>query len=244
MEELEDKITKASKSANARFKRKKIRSIKREADKIAEKPRKSELSLKSLEPRIFNDPISGTPLKKHPPSRNKCIEAKIAELNKKIRRAKNRRNKERLIAKRDSLRLELNWGPRQLEGAFGGAYRHYQIDGIKGMDVDTFFARTKRFLIDLLSRETINRAVHSQATTWIRIVKDGIESVELAFNSRMLAVYNLSDMGEIASEMIEHMQQQIENPALRDSKFAFDGVIWMDIDFHRLNLTRGSSYIG
>ena len=59
----------------------------------------------------------------------------------------------------------------------------------------------------------------------------------------MLAVYNLSDMGEIASAIIEHMQQQIENPALSDSKFAFDGVIWMDIDFHRLNLTRGSSYM-
>ena len=139
--------------------------------------------------------------------------------------------------------MELNWGPRQLNGAFGGAYRCYRIDGIEGMDVDTFFAKTKRFLMDLLSRETTNRAVRSQATTWIRFVKDGIESVELAFNSKMLAVYNLGDMGEIASEMIEHMYRQIENPALRDSKFVFDGVIWMDIDFHRLNLTRGSSYI-
>ena len=112
------------------------------------------------------------------------------------------------------------------------------------MGVDTFFDRTKIFLMDLLSGETIDRAVRSQATTWIRFIKDGIESVELAFNSRMLAVYNLSDMGEIVSEMIEHMQQQIENPALRDSKFVFDGVIiYMDIDFHRLNLTRGSSYI-
>ena len=63
------------------------------------------------------------------------------------------------------------------------------------------------------------------------------------FNSRMLAVYNLSDMDEIVSAMIEHMQQQMENPALRDSKFVFDGVIHMDIDFHRLNLTRGSSYV-
>ena len=111
------------------------------------------------------------------------------------------------------------------------------------MDVNTFFDRTKRFLIDLLSRETTSRAVCSQATTWIRFVKDGIESVELVFNSRMLSVYNLSDMGEIASAMIEHMQQQIENPALRDSKFVFDGVIHIDIDFHRLNLSRGSSYI-
>ena len=134
-------------------------------------------------------------------------------------------------------------GPRQLDGAFSGAYRRYWIDGIGGMDVDTFFTRTRRFLIDLLSREAMGRAVRSQATTWIRFVKDRIKSVKLAFNSRMLVVYSLGDMGEIASAMIEHVQQQIENPALRDSKFVFNGIIRMDIDFHRLNLTRGSSYI-
>ena len=111
------------------------------------------------------------------------------------------------------------------------------------MDVDTFFARTKRFLIDLLSRETRNRAVHTQITTWIRFIKDEIEMVNLTFNSRMLEVYNLSDMDEIVSSMIGHMCQQIENPALKDSKFVFDGVIHMNIDFHRLNLTRGSSYL-
>ena len=83
------------------------------------------------------------------------------------------------------------------------------------MDVHTFIARTRKFLIDLLSRETINRAVLSQATTWIRFIKDEVEQVELAFNS--MAVYNFSDMDEIVSAMIEHMKQQIENPALRDS---------------------------
>ena len=174
MEEQEGKITQASKSTNAGFKRKKIRSMKREADKIAERLRESEKALKLLEPRVPKDPVSGAPLKQHPPNRNKCIEAKIAEINKKIRRAENRGNKECLIAKQDSLRLELNWGPRQLDGAFSGAYRCNWIDGIKGMDVDTFFARTRRFLIDLLSRETRNRAVHSQATTWIRFIKDGV----------------------------------------------------------------------
>ena len=55
---------------------------------------------------------------------------------------------------KEALKAELNWEPRQLDGAFGGAYRCYRIDGIKGMDVNTFFDRTKRFLIDLLSRET------------------------------------------------------------------------------------------
>ena len=63
MEELEDKITKASKSTNAGFKRKKIRSMKREADKITEKLRESEKALKLLEPRVPKDPTSGAPLK-------------------------------------------------------------------------------------------------------------------------------------------------------------------------------------
>ena len=99
MEELEDKITKASKSTNAGFKRKKIRSMKREADKIAEKLRESEQALRLLEHRVPKNPISEAPLKLHPPSRPKCIEAKIADLNKEIRRANNRRNKERLMAK-------------------------------------------------------------------------------------------------------------------------------------------------
>ena len=161
---LKDNITKASQSTNAGFKRKKIRSMKREADKITEKLRESEKALKLLEPRVPKS-HSGAPLKLHPPNRNKCIETKIAELNKKIRRVKTRRNKERLIATRNSLRLDLNWGPKQLEGAFGGAYRRYRVDGIEGMDVDTFFARTKRFLMDLLSRETTSRAARSQATT-------------------------------------------------------------------------------
>ena len=93
MDALKEKITKASKSTNAGFKRKKIRSMKREADKIAEKLRESEKLLKLVEPRVPKDSISGAPLKLHPRSRPKCIEVKIAELNKKIRRAKDGRNK-------------------------------------------------------------------------------------------------------------------------------------------------------
>ena len=231
MEALKDKITKASESTHSGFKRKKIWSMEREADKTAERLRESKKALESVEPRVPKDLISRAPLKLHPPNRSKCIETKIAELNKKIRRAKNRRNKEHLIAKRESLRAELNWGPRQLEGAFGGAYRRYRIDRLPGMDPDTFFNRVRRFLIDLMTKESRTRAVHSQATTWIRFRNDG-EMVELAFNSRMLKVYNLSNMNEIVDALITHMVQQIENLALSDSKFVFDEVICMDVDFH------------
>ena len=82
--------------------------MKREADKIAEKLRESEKALGAVEPRVHKDLISRIPLKLHPPNRFKCIETKIAELNKKIRRAKSRRNKERLIDKREALKAELN----------------------------------------------------------------------------------------------------------------------------------------
>ena len=77
---------------------------------------------------------------------------------------------------------------------------------------------------------------------WIRFRKNG-ELVELAFNSRMVNIYNLSDMNEIVIEMIAQMKQQIENPALSDSKFVFTEVLHMDINFHQFNLTRGSSYL-
>ena len=216
--------------------------MKREADKINEKLKESEKKLESVEPRIMIDPICGAPIKLHPPNRSKCIEAKIAETNKKIRRAKNTRNKECLIAKRESLCAELNWGPRLLEGAFSGVYRSYRIDGMLGMDPDTFFNRIRRFLIELLKKESRTGAVRAQTMTWIRFRQDG-ELVELAFNSRMMNVYNLSDMDEIVNKMIAHMKGQIENPALLNSRFVFDEVLYIDVDFHQLNLTRGSSYL-
>ena len=49
---LKDKIMRASKSTNAGFKRKKIRSMKREANKINEKLREYEKALGVVEPRV------------------------------------------------------------------------------------------------------------------------------------------------------------------------------------------------
>ena len=158
IEGLENKIAKAAQSTNAGFKKKKIRSMKRDVIKAIEKLKQSEKSFQWIESRIPKNNSSKR-------GSSKRIENKIAELNKKIRRAKNKKNKECLIAKRNSLKIELSWGPKGLEGAFGGAYRRYRIDGIeeKGhvLDVETYFARTRKFLIDLLNKETTNKAVRS-----------------------------------------------------------------------------------
>ena len=39
------------------------------------------------------------------------------------------------------------------------------------------------------------------------------------------------------------MKTQIENPALANSRFRFDELLFLDINFHQFNLTRGSSYL-
>ena len=40
--------------------------------------------------------------------------------------------------------------PIELEQAFGGAYRSYRINGKPKMDVDTFFNRIRKELIELI----------------------------------------------------------------------------------------------
>ena len=85
-----------------------------------------------------------------------------------------------------------------------------------------------------------------QTTTWIRFVREdeeGQERVELAFNSSMMNVYRGRDLGQIVNEMISSMKFQIENPALLNSRFRFDEVLFLDTNFHQLNLMKGSSYL-
>ena len=69
------------------------------------------------------------------------------------------------------------------------------------------------------------------------------ELVELAFNSGMMNVYNLSDLNEIVDETIDNKKFQIESPALLTSRFLFDKVLFTNVNVHQLNLTRGSSYL-
>ena len=85
-----------------------------------------------------------------------------------------------------------------------------------------------------------------QTTTWIRFVREdeeGKEKAELAFNSLTTSVYRGSDLDQIVGGMIANMKFQIENPALLNSRFVFDEVLYLDTNFYHLNLTRGSPYL-
>ena len=59
----------------------------------------------------------------------------------------------------------------------------------------------------------------------------------------MTEIHQGSSLDEIVNEMLAHMKMRIENPALTNSRFVFDEVLFLNGDFHKFNLTRGSSYV-
>ena len=135
------------------------------------------------------------------------------------------------------------FNPIELERAFNGAYRSYRVNGRPKMDGDTFFNRVRKGLIELVKRELKTRtSARIQTTTWIRFARDE-DRVDLAFSGLMTSVYRGSDLDQIVDGMIANMKFQIENPALLNSRFVFDEVLYLDVNFHQLNLTRGSFYL-
>ena len=244
-DDLEEKIKKVSSTASAKFKGKKIRSMKREVNKLNEliKERMKELEKIETSPNI-QEMFKTTQQSKE----NKRIKKKTEDLDRKIRRVKGgnkskNKAKNRFISKREALKLQLNDAtPKLIEGAFGGNYSKYRIEGIEGMDVPTFFSKIRSSIGSVLRQETSKRSIRAQTTTWLRFTKED-EHVNLAFNSLMTPVYMLGDIDSIVQGMINHMAQEVDNPALRDSKFVFDKILQTDISCHRLMLTRGSSFI-
>ena len=59
----------------------------------------------------------------------------------------------------------------------------------------------------------------------------------------MTSVYRGSEPDQIVDGMIANMKFQIENPAPLNSRFVFDEFLYLDVNFHQLNLTRSSSYL-
>ena len=236
-EEVLGKIKGLRKRAHSGFKGKRIRKLNKQAKDMTVKIEQLTKRLKEIESNPkFQESIEISQKSKE----NKKVRKKLEELNRKIRRAKGK-SKRNLIRKREALKLQLiDTSPKLIDGAFGGNYSKYRIEGIGGMDVPTFFSKIRASIGNVLRKETSQRSTRCQTTTWLRFIKDN-EYVDKAFNSRMTPVYMLSEMDTIVQEMVSHMAQQVDNPRLRDSKFTFDRILYMDINIHRLNLTRGAT---
>ena len=65
----------------------------------------------------------------------------------------------------------------------------------------------------------------------------------MPFNSLMTEFFEGSDTNYLIQRMPAHIKTQTENPKFPGNGFSLDKIMHLFINFHRLILTRGSSYI-
>ena len=64
----------------------------------------------------------------------------------------------------------------------------------------------------------------------------------MSFNSLITEFFEASDINDLIQRMLAYIKTQTENPKFPESGFTLDKIIQLYINFHRLVLTRGSSY--
>ena len=64
----------------------------------------------------------------------------------------------------------------------------------------------------------------------------------MSFNSLITEFFEASDINDLIQCMLAYIKAQTENPKFPESGFTLDKIMHLYINFHRLVLTRGSSY--
>ena len=67
--------------------------------------------------------------------------------------------------------------------------------------------------------------------------------VEMPFNSLMTEFFEGSDIKDLIQRVFAYIKTQGEIPRIPESGFTLDQIMYLHINFHRLVLTRGSSYM-
>ena len=65
---------------------------------------------------------------------------------------------------------------------------------------------------------------------------------EMPFNSLVTEFFGASDINDLIERMLAYIKAQTETPKFPESSFTLDKIMHLYINFHRLVLTRGSSY--
>ena len=76
------------------------------------------------------------------------------------------------------------------------------------------------------------------------ITGDNYTRVEMPFNNLMTEFFEGSDINDLIQRMLAYIKTQVKNPRFSESTFSLDKIMHLDINFHKLVLIRGSSYIG
>ena len=157
--------------------------------------------------------------------------------------------------------------PGKHERALNRSYRSFVISDAPKTDIDIYFDQTK-LNIKTLIKSKLKEMGSAKVimTLWVRWKKpvmplieldpdngqDGLDidnntgdnytSVQIPFNSLMTEFFESSDINRLTQYMLTHIKTQVGNPRMPESGFALDEIMQLYIDFHRLELTGGSSY--
>ena len=154
------------------------------------------------------------------------------------------------------------------ETALKEAYKRFVVPGLPKADVDSYIEKVKPYVKSLIEKQIgeMNSAKVIM-TLWVKWKKplpkpaftpdaedlEGAEDIEVTgdqyiriempFNSLMTEFLNGSNIEELLERMFVHIKTQTENPKFPESEFTLDHIMQLNINFHKLALTRGSSYI-
>ena len=65
----------------------------------------------------------------------------------------------------------------------------------------------------------------------------------MPINILMTELFEGRDINDLIQRMVAHIKTQVENPRIPESGFTLNKIMHLYINFHRLTLTRGSSFI-
>ena len=138
------------------------------------------------------------------------------------------------------------------ERALRRAYRSFLMPGKPKTDIDSYSDQAEP-LIGMSIEKQLKEMVSAKIimTLYIRWKKlkelddgtgDNYIRIEMPFNSLMTEFSEGSDINKLIKRMLVHIKTQTENPKFPESGFTLDKIMHLYINFHRLVLTRGSSY--
>ena len=121
------------------------------------------------------------------------------------------------------------------------AYVAYRISVIDGGSIENYMKNAKNTVEKIMSSITITN-YKIQLILWTEwFINDDESDIKKAINSRMIAVYPTSE--NAYNELSNFILNQIEHINFPSSGFSFKRILYMDVDIHKVNLIKGSSYV-
>ena len=105
----------------------------------------------------------------------------------------------------------------------------------------TLWVRWKKPIIPLIELDPED-AINTQDLD-DGITGDNYERVEMSFNSLMTEFFDASDINDLIQRMLAYIKAHTKNTKFPESGFTLDKIMHLYINFNRLVLTRGGSYI-